>query len=250
MESNELLDRFFKGSLTADEKLMLKDLLRSDAEFREEFELQQSIREAVIRSKHTELKAFLGEVEGELASGQKVQKIHPYSYLWKVAAGLALLVAATLLILNLTENRDSAPAMDSFLAYYTAYPNVVSPITRGEELNPEDLEKAAFIAYENKNYSLSDSLFTKILSYQTDYIQFYKGIAKFELGQYDSAIHYFDNYLYSDGTQLRDQAKWYMALAYLVKGDTLKGKEEMIRLRKSSGYKMDEVESILLRLAK
>jgi len=249
MESNELPDRFFKGSLTAEEKLKLEDLLRTDAEFREEFELQQATREAVVRNKHSELKAFLGEVEEELAGGQKVRKIQPKVYL-KVAAGLVLLVAATLLILNLTESRDEASDMDSFLAYYTTYPNVVSPITRGEELNPEDLEKAAFIAYENRDYSLSDSLFTKILPYQTDYVQFYKGISKFELGQYDSAIHYFDNYLYSDGTQLRDQAKWYMALSYLVKGDTLKGKEEMIRLRKSSGYKMDEVERILLRLDK
>lgn len=247
MEGNELLDRYFKGSLTAEEKLMLEDQLRSDAEFREEFELRQATREAVIRGKHNELKAFLGEVEEELARGQKAREIWPKSYLWKVAAGVALLVAATLLIWNLTDSRKAEP-MDSFLSYYSAYPNVVSPITRGEDINPKDLEKAAFIAYESKDYSLSDSLFTKILPYQPDYVQFYKGISKFELGQYDSAIHYFDNYLYSDGTQLRDQAKWYMALSYLVKGDTLKGKEEMIRLRKSSGYKMDEVESILLRL--
>ncbi|SFU20125.1 hypothetical protein SAMN04489724_0245 [Algoriphagus locisalis] len=248
MESNELLDRFFKGSLTAEEKLMLEELIRSDAEFREEFELQQATREAVIRNKHKELKAFLGGVEEEITGSQKIRKIHPNSYLWKIAAGVALLVAATVLIFNFTGTPSAAPATDSFLSYYTAYPNVVSPITRGEELNPEDLEKAAFVAYESKNYSLSDSLFTKILSYQTDYVQFYKGISKFELGQYDSAIQYFDNYLYSDGTQLRDQAKWYMALSYLVKGDTLRGKEEMIRLRKSSGYKMDEVERILLEI--
>jgi tetratricopeptide (TPR) repeat protein len=250
MESNELLDRFIKGSLTADEKLILEELLRSDAEFREEFELQQATREAIIRNKHSEIKAFLGGVEEGLVSSQKVRKIQAKPYLWKVAAGIVLLVAATVLILNLSDTTSSAPATDSFLSYYTAYPNVVSPITRGEELNPEDLEKAAFVAYESNNYNLSDSLFTKILPYQTDYVQFYKGISKFELGQYDSAIQYFDNYLYSDGTQLRDQAKWYMALAYLVKGDTLRGKEEMIRLRKSSGYKMDEVERILLVLDK
>lgn len=248
MESDELLDGYFKGSLTAEEKLMLEELLKSDAEFREEFELQQATREAVIRSKHKELKAYLGEVEEELAKGGKVRNIQPKAYLWKIAAGVALVLAGTFLILRLTESGDISPDTESFLSYYSAYPNVVSPITRGEEISPEDLEKAAFIAYESKNYSLSDSLFTKILPYQTDYVQFYKGISKFELGQYDSAIHYFDNYLYSDGTQLRDQAKWYMALSYLVKGDTLKGKEEMIRLRKSSGYKMDEVERILLEI--
>ncbi|WP_439487943.1 tetratricopeptide repeat protein [Algoriphagus sp.] len=248
MEGNELLDRFFKGKLTEEEKLRLESLLRSDEEFREEFEFQQATREAVIRHKHKELKSFLGEVEMELKDDQKVHKIHPKTFIWKVAAGVALLVAATVLILNLTDTQDSDTAYDSFLSYYSPYPNVVSPITRGEEINPEDMEKAAFIAYESGKYGVSDSLFTRILPYQTDYIQFYKGISKFELGQYDSAIYYFDNYLYSDGTQLRDQAKWYMALSYLVKGDTTKGKEEMIRLRKSSGYKMDEVERILLSL--
>lgn len=248
MESNELLDRFFKGVLTEDEKLRLESLLHADRDFREEFELQQAVREAVIRNKHKELKEFLGEIEEEFSADQKVRKLRPKSYIWKIAAGLVLLVAATVLVLNLVDTRNTSPNTDSFLSYYSAYPNVVSPITRGEEMNPEDMEKAAFIAYESKNYVLADSLFTQVLPFQQDYVSFYKGISKFELGQYDSAAKFFDNYLYSDGTQLRDQAKWYMALSYLVKGDTIKGKEELIRLRKSSGYKMDEVEQILLEI--
>ncbi|WP_192348340.1 hypothetical protein [Algoriphagus sp. Y33] len=248
MEGNELLDRFFKGKLTEEEKLRFENLLQSDENLREEFEFQQTAREAIVRNKHRELKDYLQEVDQELDSKSKTGKILPWIPLWKIAAGFVLVLGATFLFLKLNDSKTDSKDPDSFLAYYNAYPNVVSPITRGEEFNPEDQEKAAFIAYESKNYRLSDSLFTSILPYQTDYVHFYKGISKFELGQYDSAIHYFDNYLYSDGIQLRDQAKWYMALSFLVKGDTIKGKEEMIRLRKSSGYKMDEVERILLSL--
>ncbi len=248
MEGNELLDRFFKGKLTEDEKLRFESLLQSNEDLREEFEFQQAAHEAIVRNKHRELKDYLQEVDMEMREETKTVKMSHWKPIWKIAAVLLLLVCSTVLILKLIETEDSGAVSQSFISYYSPYPNVVSPITRGEDFNPEDLEKAAFIAYESGNYGLSDSLFTRILPYQTDYIQFYKGISKFELGEYDSAIHYFDNYLYSDGTQLRDQAKWYMALSFLVKGDTTKGKEEMIRLRKSSGYKMDEVERILLSL--
>ncbi|MDR7128982.1 hypothetical protein J2X69_001317 [Algoriphagus sp. 4150] len=248
MEGNELLDRFFKGKLTEEERQRLENLLQLDEDLREEFEFQQAAREAIIRNKHIELKSYLRDVDEELDAKPKKGEILPWTSLWKVAAGLVLVLGATFLFLKITDSNTDPQTSDSFLSYYNAYPNVVSPITRGEGFNPEDQEKAAFLAYESGNYRLSDSLFTGILPYQTDYIHFYKGISKFELGQYDSAILYFDNYLYSDGTQLRDQAKWYMALSYLVKGDTVKGKEEMIRLRKSSGYKMDEVERILLEI--
>ena len=247
MDKVELIDRYFEGSLSKEEILVVEELLRSDEEFKKEFEFHQSTKEAITQNKRLELKAVLMDLEQQIQVEEK-NKIIPIWKFWiKIAASIVIIGALAYTFFQVLNTDDTKPS-DTFLSYYDPYPNVVSPITRGEEINPADLEKSAFIAYESKNFQLADSLFTQVLPYHREYISFYKGISKFELGQYDSAAKYFDNYLYSDGTQLRDQAKWYMALSYLVKGDTLKGKEELIRLRKSSGYKLDEVERILLSL--
>lgn len=249
MDNREIiLDRYFKGLLSKEEQLNLEELIRTDPDFKEEFEFRKLTQKAVILEKREELKGFLKELDNEIVPDGRTRQLVARPSLLKVAAGLAAILVVAALIFQLGNSNEETVNSDSFLSYYSPYPNVVSPITRGDEINPEDIEKSAFIAYESKNYGLADSLFSQVLPFQQDYVSFYKGISKFELGQYDSAAKYFDNYLYSEGTQLRDQAKWYMALSYLVKGDTIKGKEELIRLRKSSGYKMDEVERILLDL--
>lgn len=248
MDKEDLLDKLIRGLLTDEEKDQVEQLKAIDPEFRELVDFEMATKEAMKREKAKELKAYLTEVDLQLESKPTSRQIAMRPNLMRYAAIFVAIGALTAVVFwTLNESRQTR-ATGSFLSYYEPYPNVVSPITRGEEINPEDIEKAAFLAYERKDYPLADSLFDQILAYRGEYVYFYKGIVKFELEQYDSASNYFDNYLYSDGTQLRDQAKWYMALSHLVNGDTVKGKEELIRLRKSSGYKMDEVEQILLKL--
>jgi hypothetical protein len=248
MNKTELLDKLIRGLLTEEEKIQLEQLIQTDQEFKNLVDFETSTQEALKREKRKELKSYLRQVDSELKVDHTQREIILRPYLIRYAALLLSVVAVTALIFWMLK-QDKPPETETpFLAYYEPYPNVVSPITRGEENRPEDIEKAAFLAYERQDYKIADSLFNQIIPNQEDYVSFYKGIVKFELQQYDSATGYFDSYIYSDGTQLRDQAKWYMALTYLVKGDTIKGKEELIRLRKSSGYKMDEVEQILLNM--
>jgi len=248
MDKNDLLDKLIRGILSEEEKAQVEHLMATDPEFRDLVDFETATKEAMQREKAKELKAYLAEVDLQFESKPASRQVTMRPNLMRYAAIFVAIGALTAVVFWMLNESQPSSSTGTFLSYYEPYPNVVSPITRGEEVSPEDIEKAAFLAYERKDYPLADSLFDQIIAYRGEYVYFYKGIVKFELEQYDSASSYFDNYLYSDGIQLRDQAKWYMALSHLVNGDTVKGKEELIRLRKSSGYKMDEVEQILLKL--
>ncbi|MCH7409475.1 hypothetical protein MM239_08720 [Belliella sp. DSM 111904] len=248
---SELIDKYFEGQLTEEERIIFDEMMASNQHFRESVEFQIKTKKAFQNHERKSLKSLLGQIEEDILEsekGVKIKKIKSRN-LWPflIAAVLISVIAITFFIKRNIVSSDNEYPQD-FYAYYEAYPNVVKPITRGEAINPDELEKAAFLAYESQDFKLADSLFSILLDQQKEYLLFYKGITKIELEQYDSATTYFENYIYSDGMQFRDQAKWYMALSYLVKGDSIKGKEELIKLRKSSGYKMEEVEQLLLRL--
>ena len=114
MEGNEMLDRFFKGKLTEEEKLRLESLLQLDEDLREEFEFQQAAREAIVRNKHHELKSYLQEVDQELDSASKTGKILPWTPLWKIAAGIVLVLGAIFIFLKLNDSNTKSQDPDSF----------------------------------------------------------------------------------------------------------------------------------------
>ncbi|MFD2037367.1 hypothetical protein ACFSKL_21395 [Belliella marina] len=243
---SELIDKYFEGSLSESEKSTFDNLMESDPDFRETVTFQMKTKLAFQNKERKSLKGFLEQIEGDIRQSDnhpKTIRFWPY-----MAAAIMVLFLTITYFVKKASNPDDVAYSQDFYAYYEAYPNVVKPITRGESIDPEELEKAAFIAYESRDFRQADSLFSLLMSQQNEYILFYKGITKIELEQYDSANLLFENYLYSEGMQFRDQAKWYLALSHLVKGDSIKGKEELVKLRKSSGYKMEEVERLLLNL--
>ncbi|MCH7412460.1 hypothetical protein MM213_03110 [Belliella sp. R4-6] len=246
----ELIIKYFEGNLSDSEREVFEDLLESDPLFKEEVVFQQKTKLAFQNNQRKVLKGFLNKIENDIQESEKSTAKPKSRRLWSimaVAAALISILAVTYFVKTSTSQSDDEISQN-FYAFYEPYPNVVKPITRGEIVNPEELEIAAFIAYESSDFKQADSLFAELKNQQKEYILFYRGITKIELEQYDSANMLFESYLYSEGMQFRDQAKWYMALSYLVKGDSIKGKEELVKLRKSSGYKMEEVERLLLKL--
>ena len=244
----ELIDKYFEGNLSELERKTFDKLMASDPDFREAVDFQMKTKQAFQNHERKTLKGFLSQIEDEIIQseneikkpGAKSRKLWPF-----MAAAVLISVMAIGYFVKKNSMSNTDEFSHDFYAYYEVYPNVVKPITRGEVVNPEELEKAAFIAYESRDFKLADSLFSSLIDQHKEYLLFYKGITKIELQQYDSAKIYFENYLYSDGMQFRDQAKWYMALSFLVKGDTLRGKEELVKLKNGSGYKMEEVEKLL-----
>jgi hypothetical protein len=238
----ELIDNYFEKTLTKSEIKTFDQLKINNNDFREEFEFQQKIKAGLENNARQEIKKILINIEETIINERStpVAKLKPYRIKWQY-----LTAACMIIVLGISYIFNQEETTYNFQMFYETYPNVVEPITRSEEDDHAKIEKTAFIAYENKNFKEADSLFNTLIDQHKEYILFYKGITKIELREYDSAQIYFENYLYSDGMQFRDQAKWYMALSYLVAGDTVNGKKYLERLKQNSGYKMEEVEKIL-----
>lgn len=241
----ELINKYFSDELTDSELKTFNQLNNDNKNFQEELEFQQKIKTGFQNHERRALKRLLINIEHNIIHEQTepTQRIKPFRTIWPY-----ITAASLILILGVSYFFNQEKVSNDFDLFYETYPNVVNPITRNDKHNPAEVEKSAFMAYENEKFQEADSLFNIVNDQHKEYILFYKGITKIELKQYDSAQIYFSNYLYSDGMQFRDQAKWYMALSFLVAGDTINGKKALEKLKENSGYKMEEVNMILHKL--
>src|SRR5690606_13617462 len=114
MDNREIIaDRYFKGILTEEEKLRLEELLRTDPDFKEEFEFRKTTQKAVILEKRKELKGFLQDLDNEIVPAGKSRQLVAWPSLLKVAAGLAAILVVAALIFQLGNSNEETVNSDS-----------------------------------------------------------------------------------------------------------------------------------------
>ncbi len=243
MNKEELIIKYFESELNQEEMKEFRYLVDHDAEFKKDVGFRENLKTAITGVERKKLKNYLRGLDDE-DFGQPRTRTMSY-YLYGVAAAVILLVAVAYLF-NLNKDQTSTYLREDILALYEPYPNVITPNLRD---NPGEIDqqKAAFIAYERGDYQMADSLFTRLLP-TGDHIRFYKGIAKFELSEYDSAAVLFEQYIKSDNPQFFDQSLWYLSLSNLLRGELDAAKENLSLLKRRGKYKNTESERLLPKL--
>lgn len=102
-----------------------------------------------------------------------------------------------------------------FEEYYKPYPNIV-PMVRGSE---SDFDiKTAMVYYNSGNYEEAITEFDRILLTDTknETALFYKGLSLLSLRKGDQAEFNFKQVLEIDGSRLKNQSEWYLALSYVL----------------------------------
>jgi tetratricopeptide (TPR) repeat protein len=201
-EKEELIEKYFEKSLSAEEQVHFDQYLKTDPEFAAEVAFQKNVKEAIEANKRDDLKLRLKSYEQ--AAGTK--RNFPTWY-----AAAALLLFSGVAFYFYTREPDSEALYE---AYYQSYPNVIAPTVRGE--NTEDIKNQAFYDYDNGDYEASLKLFSEIYEKnKDDFALFYLSMSLLELGRHEEALASFDKFDLNKNNGFTPFVKWYKSLAYL-----------------------------------
>ena len=135
---------------------------------------------------------------------------------FRFAAALVLLIAFSVLLFHLFQKK---PDENLFTEYFSPYPNIVAERS-DVSINNKQVE-AAFYFYDNMHYSKAVFDFKKIMDSGTlsDTLLFYYGNSLLASGNSTEAVSVFLPLSKNIKSVFASCSKWYLALAYLSKGD-------------------------------
>ena len=238
-DKDELILKYFQGTLAADEELVFNSLLKDDPEFKQQFEFEKDVQ-AVIKSKEQDsLKKKLQDYENQrpLPVTKKRSSWSPL----RIAASIAILLTAGFLLYNL--GLSSSPE-ELYASNYEPYPNTVYAITRD---NTEDnsLERKAFGAYEANDIETAIRYFQDLRQNSgLDYVDFYLAQAYLANNDIQKAVPLFEKVV-ADNTDFKSEALWYAALGNLKTGQESKATQQLEALILDGSYKKEEATALL-----
>ncbi len=240
MNKDELLYHYFSNSLTQAQEELFQNLLKTDPEFKAQFDFENNVKRVTKEKRHLDLKAKLGSFESDIK--KKNIPIAKFNFsLWKIAASVALLIIAGWFGYNSFFGVDYE---NLYSENYTKYPNTVVPILKGPDA-VITTEIKAFQAYES-NDDLNAILFFKELKAQKNpkYIDFYLAQSYLGSNQIEKAITHFSTVIEMN-QEFSEKAKWYLALTYLKNSDILKATEQLKEIISEEAYKAQEAKELL-----
>lgn len=243
MKNFDLIDRYFENILTPKEQLQLSTLLEEDPEFKKEFEFQKDLKLAIAASQREDLRATLQQLEKKAGS----KRLLPLPRKWLVAASFVLLTA---LGFWSVQNRFFPSNEALYREHFEPLRNKVMPITRGSYV--QTIAYRAFAAYESAEYHKAISLFSSVKDPKQDHILFYKAMCYLSLDKNEEAIDILlplatNNRSEGAAGDYSEEARWYLALAYLHQGEEQKAVSQfsLIAEKGEGVFKNEEAKEIL-----
>lgn len=248
-EKIDLFDDFLDQNLSGEQLESFKAQLKNNKTLAEELAIHEDMLVGIQQQGRTLKKEHFRKLEEvirleELKKNEISLKGKMIRLSKLVRIGIAasiFIVVSVYLYFELTKNERL------YAEYYKPYDNIVYPLIRGNEII-SDPEKQAFKAYDNKQYALAAERFDKLLQHEGDETKsFYKANALLANGSIEAAIPIFKDLL----TRCKEfcvQERWYLALAYLRKGDTVNAIQEFEKLINTQEPYSGNSRHILLKL--
>jgi TolA-binding protein len=162
-----------------------------------------------------------------------------------IALPAAAVLGGFIILRTLTPSSDPQKIYSSYYQPFDAY----SPVTRGISGQKDMLFSDAVKNYKAGNYEKAESGFSQVMAEDpaSGTASFYLGLTEIASGNTDNAIRALSSATVQQ-CEFNNEAQWYLAMAYLKKGD---GKNASVCLRKLSdkkGFYSDRSRKILRRL--
>jgi predicted negative regulator of RcsB-dependent stress response len=213
-----LIEGFLSGSLSQDDRATLQRLALEDDVFLDNLKRAKAAKDLLLvdRSRTRINEEFEKYLERNSSRDEvpdsKRRPFDPMIY-WKIAASIVIIALAAIggfYYFSSPETNNASAARE----YFTPYSVVEAIPTMGSESDD------AYRDYENGAYESSIEKFKTLLGHggkRDRYIRFYLANAQLATNQFGDAEQNFRTILDSDQDfPLRSQAKWYLALSYLM----------------------------------
>ncbi|WP_339918265.1 tetratricopeptide repeat protein [Yeosuana marina] len=236
-EQDELIEKYIQNKLSAEEALMVNQLLENDINFKTEFTLQTNLKKAVKKDDDAHFRNLISDIESKAKIESPIKR-HSYAK-WLAAAGIVLLLGLSYFF---TMNQKPS-TNELFASYFEPYRNVVQPLERGSD--QQDKKTLAFLAYEKGEYEKAIALFTDLYTTTKEpYYLFYKANALLKLEKANEAVPLLLEHLKTKDT-LTEKTTWYLALAYLKLNDKPNARITLKKVITEGKYKTTEAQELL-----
>lgn len=241
MTNEDLLYSYFSNSLTEDELTEFNNRLKTDAEFKAEFEFENNLKQAIKQNNSTELKQKLKTFEAEISSTE-TQNVKA-RFNWRMAASIVLFLGAGWFGYNAMFGVNYN---DLYEANFNNYPNTEFAITRSDTI--DSFERKAFLAYEAEDYDNAISNFNVIPELeQKPYQDFYKAQAYINIDKNEKAKALFIKIINSDN-KLVAESHWYLALIAIKEKNKIEATKQLRILTEDFDYNKANAEALLKEL--
>jgi len=206
----EKMEDYIHGKLSALEQQRFEDEMAQDEVLRQEVALYRRLIDAVETESARQLLEQIHEEnfakETTVVPLQSRRAFFPLA----IAASLALLVLAGWWLFTL----QSTQAEGLYAAYF--FPAVGLPTTLGYTEDPQFAE--GMISYKLQEYAEARNYWKSLVEAdpQNDTLNYYMGIAFLADEMPDQAVNHLQRVVQQDESAYQNDAKWYVALAYLL----------------------------------
>lgn len=202
MNKEELIEHYFSGQISKETFLKLKTLLEKDSAFKNDFYTQLEVQQTIAQEKNIALKERLNNLD---------QKSAPKTKWYLLAAAITILIAIGSFFYNSQPNYQ-----DLYAKNFEVYPNVITPVVRGDEIPKENNMSLAFGYYENEDYAKAADIFKKLYDEtDEDYAFFYHAISLMAAEETTKAITALEQHSWNDLDNYQTITQWYLGLGYL-----------------------------------
>lgn len=225
MDTPDLLNRYFEGSLSPEGNKAFQEALDADPVLKEEWLFRKELQAGLHILQRKQDKEMLRKWDAERKNRFTVKKL----------LAVAALFAVIALIYWIYSGQQQHNKL--YTDYFQAYPNVIHPTVRGETTNTGNgTIRQAFQLYEQGDYEAAGKLFEQVYNLnQEDYALFYMAICRMETGELKQAIQILESIQWKkDEYALKSWGEWYRALAYLKSDQTQLAKEILSALSKEN----------------
>lgn len=234
MNTDLLIQKYYKKELTSEEKVVFDDLLKNDTDFKKEVQFYQDLNLAIKAEERISLKKELQVLDA-------VKKVSLFSRIMIVASLVLLLSVGSYFIFK----DKTMSNQELFTTNFEPYRNVMHPVIRGEDSLTE-VEKA-FVFYENGNFSKFIEIIKKANVKSIDY-DFYLANAYLVENNPKEAILILENYVKNKEVKFSTKAHWYLGLSYLKLEQIKNAKSEFELVKNSGDFRKEKTIKLLKQL--
>lgn len=248
-EKYDLIEKYLEQKMTIEERRAFEQLIKNDPALREEVELHQQIGGTLKGEKIHQLRDVLKETDKNWGVEGGDQKVKPRTINFRRIIAIAATVLLMVVAYQFFFPGSGAISNEQLFAdNFQPYQMLLSQRNLSQEEKNEVLENA-ISAYTKGDFQNASEAFLKLSENDPNDIsyQFYHAVATLGAKDNDTSIKLFRKIIAAENHPFKEQSQWYLALAYLQKGET-KSVEKSLKKIQSGQFKYAEAQQILKEL--
>lgn len=236
----EKIELYLLNELPADETIAFEKQISMDSELELEVEKHRELQRVLSDTDTLLFKEKLHKISKEIKQESLDEKAISYSFIWKIAASIVIIVGVGTLLWNILNTSEDFS--DLYAAYYELYP--VEDVIRGNTQVEKDI---IMKSYADGDYQKVVSILSDNTSFPlTEQFRLYLGNSYLNLGNEQEALKQFQQI--SDDSKYSENANWYQALTYLKLKNAEKSSALLKEIVDFDGVYKEKAQELLTKL--